>query len=95
LSLQAHRSWSLGSRPVPKRVVVEVLHTAGCGRWQAARDALVRVAREESIAVTLTETLVESEGQAQALRFPGSPTVRVAGHDLQPEIEMHHDHGLG
>jgi hypothetical protein len=45
--------------------------------------------------VTLTETLVESEGQAQALRFPGSPTVRVAGHDLQPEIEMHHDHGLG
>jgi hypothetical protein len=32
---------------------------------------------------------------AQALRFPGSPTIRVRGRDLQPQAEERGDFGLG
>lgn len=80
-----------GTSPVP----VEVLHTAGCGRWEAARDAVLRVAETEGIAVVLTERVVDSVDEAWALRFPGSPTVRVRGRDVQPGVDELEGFGLG
>lgn len=76
-------------------VSVEILHTVGCGHWQAARDAVRRVAEEVGVAVTATDTIVDTPEAAQALRFPGSPTVRVRGRDVQPEAEERTDYGLG
>jgi hypothetical protein len=76
-------------------ISVEVLHTPTCSHWRAARDAVRRVADREGIDITLSEATVSSEEQAEALRFPGSPTVRVAGRDLQPEVEQLSDFGLG
>ena len=77
--------------PVP----VEILHTRGCGNWQAARDAVYCVAEELGAAVTIDETLVDSLDDAEARRFVGSPTVRVRGHDVQTEAEQRTDFGLG
>jgi hypothetical protein len=77
--------------PIP----VEILHTESCGNWQAARDAVYRVAEEAGAAVELRETIVETQEAAEALRFSGSPTVRVRGHDVQPEAERRADFGLG
>jgi hypothetical protein len=85
---EPHRS-SLG--PIP----VEILHTSGCGNWQGARDAVRRVAEELGLAVKLTDTLVDTQETAVALRFVGSPSVRVRGHDVQPEAERRIDYGLG
>ena len=76
-------------------IPVEILHTEGCGNWQAARDAVFRVAEEAGAAVELRETVVETHEAAEALRFSGSPTVRVRGHDVQPEAEQRIDYGLG
>jgi len=76
-------------------VLVEVLHTPGCGRWEAAFGAVVHVAEEEGIVVTPSERVVAGEDEARALRFPGSPTVRVAGQDVQPEVDELQDFGLG
>jgi hypothetical protein len=38
---------------------------------------------------------VDTPEAARALRFPGSPTVRVRGRDVQPEAEERTDYGLG
>ena len=43
----------------------------------------------------VVETTVESAKEAVALRFPGSPTVRVNGCDIEPQAEMKEDYGLG
>jgi hypothetical protein len=53
------------------------------------------VARDEDLAVEIVDELVASPGAAERLRFPGSPTVRVEGRDLQPEIDARGDYGLG
>jgi hypothetical protein len=76
-------------------VSVEILHTAGCGNWPSARDAVLRVAEEEGVAVALTETVVATSESAVAQRFVGSPSVRVRGRDVQPEVEARTDYGLG
>jgi K+-transporting ATPase c subunit len=82
-------------RGAPGLVPVEILHTSGCGNWQAARDAVRRVAGELRVAVELTDTVVDTQKDAAALRFVGSPSVRVSGHDVQPEAERRTDYGLG
>ncbi len=74
---------------------VEILHTHCCGNWQAARDAVYRVAEEIGAVVELGDTVVDSLKAAEALRFAGSPTVRVRGRDVQPEAEGRTDYGLG
>ena len=43
----------------------------------------------------VVETTVESAKEAVALRFPGSPTVRVDGCDIEPQAEVRVDYGLG
>jgi len=77
--------------PVP----VEILHTEGCGSWQAARDAVHRVAEEVGVAVSVSDAVVDSLEAAEALRFVGSPSLRVHGRDVQPEAQERTDFGLG
>jgi hypothetical protein len=69
----------------PGAVVVEVLSTEGCGSRLQARTVVERAAEALGVAVAITETLVRDQEAARLLRFPGSPTVRVNGVDLQPE----------
>jgi K+-transporting ATPase c subunit len=76
-------------------VLVEILHTQGCGNWQAARHGVYRVAEELGVMVTLTDSIVETPEAAEALRFLGSPTVLVGGRDVQPEAAERTDYGLG
>ena len=82
---------SMTTGPIP----VEILHTSGCGNWQGARDAVCRLAGELGVTVELTDTVVDSQKTAVALRFVGSPSVRVRGHDVQAEAERRTDYGLG
>ena len=77
--------------PVP----VEIIHTQGCGNWEAARDAVYRVAEEVGVVVSVSDVVVDSQETAEALRFAGSPTVRVRRRDVQPEAEERTDYGLG
>ena len=66
---------------------VEVLVTPGCPHAEAAiglvRDVAYRLAPESDVRVTT----VCDANEAEALEFPGSPTVRVDGMDLEgPDI---------
>ena len=69
-------------------VRVEVLWWSGCPSWEEAIDLV----REEAEAAGLDPAGLElrevaTPEQAQAERFPGSPTIRVAGDDIEPPGE--------
>ena len=62
--------------------VVTVLRDNDCGS-----DAIARVKQLAStlgLEITIEEVIVETEEQAKALQWPGSPTVRIKGVDIDP-----------
>jgi hypothetical protein len=64
---------------------VELLWWEGCPSTPETLELLRRVLREEGLdpdAVEVHE--IESDEQAERERFPGSPTIRIEGEDVQP-----------
>jgi hypothetical protein len=76
-------------------IKVDVLFAPGCPNAEAARDAVERVARAAGVAAEIVSTPVSDQAEAKRLRFPGSPTIRVAGRDLEPRAEAVEQFGLG
>ena len=66
---------------------VEILYFDGCPTYEMATKALRAVLAEEGIEAEVELVAVNSDDEAQRLRFPGSPTVRVDGRDLFPAPE--------
>jgi hypothetical protein len=60
---------------------VEVLYFEGCPSWQGALDK-VKEALGDGIQVALIK--IDTQEQAEAEQFAGSPTIRVDGRDLFP-----------
>jgi hypothetical protein len=64
--------------------MIELLYIEGCP-WAAQTEALLRrVLAEEGCAAPVTKIVLSTPAQAAAMRFPGSPTVRVDGRDVEP-----------
>lgn len=78
-----------------RAIRVEVLFAPGCANAEAARDAVERVARAAGVAIEIVSTTVSDQAEARRLRFPGSPTIRVGGRDLEPRAEAVEQFGLG
>jgi hypothetical protein len=79
-----------------KQLDIEIMHTSSCPHWQAVRQRIGALAGVEGIAVVVTETIVDDLQDAQARRFPGSPTVLVEGRDIEPQAgEAAAGYGLG
>lgn len=61
-----------------------------CQGAEAALDAALAAAEPAlaalGIAVRLRKTLVEGEEQARTLRLVSSPSIRIDGHDIQPDL---------
>ena len=75
---------------------VEILHTTSCPDWQVVRSRIEALARDEGIAVRVTEASVDDLGVAKARHFPGSPTILIEGLDVEPPAAgAPVDHGLG
>jgi hypothetical protein len=66
---------------------VEVLYFDGCPTYKTATKVLQSVLAEERVAAEVELVAINSDEEAQLLRFPGSPTVRVDGRDLFPAPE--------
>ena len=67
---------------------VELLWWEGCPSYPETLADLNRVLDEEGVDTEVELVEVESDEQARAERFPGSPTIRVDGDDLLPPPEM-------
>lgn len=63
---------------------VEVLYIAGCQHHRPAVQRTREVLRDLNLPDAVNETEVRTPSEAEGLRFPGSPTVRVNGVDVEP-----------
>ena len=71
---------------------IEVLYFEGCPTYRVAEEALRGMLAQEDAKVELVA--VKTDEEAQRLRFPGSPTIRVDGEDLFP-VPVRTDYALG
>ena len=74
---------------------VEILVMPGCASAgpteQLVRGLLAELGQDAAVRVVT----VDSSQTAQRLRFPGSPTVRVNGRDIEPGAEAATNYGMG
>ena len=64
--------------------VVELLWFSDCHNYVAARDQLQRVIADVAPGTAIREVDATDPVVAERLRFPGSPTIRVDGRDVDP-----------
>jgi len=64
-------------------MTVELLYMPGCPNHDDAADLVRKVIQTEGLSTGLIETVVSSYEEAQARGFPGSPTLRVNGQDIE------------
>jgi hypothetical protein len=67
-----------------RRPHVEILYFDGCPNHEPARVLVERLAEQLGIEPEIELVEVADSDAAVALRFLGSPTVRVGGHDVEP-----------
>jgi hypothetical protein len=81
--------------PARRRSVIEVLYVQDCPHYQQTLALVDRVRAELGIDTELHTTLVVDQAAADQARFPGSPTVRVDGHDVEPGSELAREYVVG
>lgn len=64
---------------------VELLYTDADPTYMQARQRLVEVLTEDAFETTIQMIAVNSVEDAELLRFPGSPTIRIDGDDIDPD----------
>ncbi|MGH3034086.1 MAG: DF family (seleno)protein [Gaiellaceae bacterium] len=74
--------------------MVELLYFDGCPHWREAAAAIDEAARTTGISTQVCATAVNNLDEAVRRRFFGSPTVRIAGRDVEPGAERRSDYAL-
>jgi len=73
---------------------IEVLYVPNCPNHTVAIERLREILPAESFQKHVNEVLVSDAEMAQSLKFPGSPTIRVNGQDVEPQSEKTAAFGL-
>lgn len=63
---------------------VELLYWRGCPSYPEAKALIEQVLAERGIEAGVDMREVTTQEDAEALRFPGSPTIRIDGRDIDP-----------
>jgi len=66
-------------------VRVEVLFVPGCPNYKPAIERLKGVLVSEGLDVEVHGVPINTGEDAAALMFPGSPTIRIDGEDVEPD----------
>ncbi|RDI75437.1 hypothetical protein Gocc_1235 [Gaiella occulta] len=94
----AEAAEAAGSRREPAaadgRPLVEVLSFDGCPNRDGALELVERVARETGVDARIDVIDVTDDETARARRFLGSPTILVAGRDVEPGAEERSDYAV-
>jgi hypothetical protein len=75
-------------------LTIELLWFAGCPSHHHARELLKGVLRDRGLPEHFADREVSDSKLAIALRFAGSPTIRVNGIDVEPEYEDMGDYSM-
>ena len=70
---------------------MEVLYFAGCPSYERTRELVETAAAELGLTPQIELVEVEDADRTVELRFLGSPTVRVDGHDVEPRADERKD----
>jgi hypothetical protein len=73
---------------------IEVLYVPNCPNHALALERLREILSADSFQKYVNEVLVNDAAMAQSLKFPGSPTIRINGHDVEPPSERSASFGL-
>jgi hypothetical protein len=68
-------------------VLIQILCVPECRNCQPAIDRVRQVLQSEDVDARVEKVLVAEEAVARSLHFPGSPTVRVDGVDVEPSAQ--------
>jgi hypothetical protein len=63
---------------------IEVLYVPGCPNYESAVERIEKVLVSESLRADIQGISVNSDAEAKVRRFPGSPTIRINGNDVEP-----------
>jgi hypothetical protein len=66
---------------------IEVLYVSDCPNHAVALRRVREALSLERVQANLSEVLVQDTEAARSLQFPGSPTIRVNGRDVEPSTE--------
>jgi hypothetical protein len=75
-------------------MTVEVLYVQGCPNLKPALQQLKCILSEEGVDSPIVELQVEDQRTAQTLNFPGSPTIRINGMDIEATLRRDAPAGL-
>jgi hypothetical protein len=64
-------------------MTVELLYLPGCPNHEATVSLVHSVLKAEGMSAELEEIPIRDDAEASAHAFPGSPTVRVNGQDIE------------
>nr|WP_242342875.1 hypothetical protein [Anaeromyxobacter sp. SG22] len=64
---------------------VQVLMSPACGHGERALELVADVVRHSAPGTEIETTLVATAEDAARFSFPGSPTIRVNGRDIDPQ----------
>ncbi len=67
-------------------VKVELLYFEGCPGYRKAEQSLKGALSREGVRCEVGLVVVDTDEEAEALKVPGSPTVRLDGRDLFPVV---------
>lgn len=70
-----------------KRLKIQLLHTEACHSYQEALVGIKEALKELGLSAELEVILLDSPEKARAYKFLGSPTIKIDGIDLEPELE--------
>jgi hypothetical protein len=74
---------------------IELLVSPGCSSREEIEKVLRETLSELDPEASIQTIVVDSSEKAVELKFPGSPTVRINGRDMEPDAEKSLSYGLG
>ncbi len=88
LPIDALRTQTVGSSRAVLALAamkIQILMSPGCGHGLRTAELVAEIVRTHSLDAQVENVLVESLEDATRLAFPGSPTIRVDGVDIEPQ----------
>lgn len=67
-------------------MTIELLYIAGCPNYEPALAGIREALEQERLLADIREVDVTNQADAEAVGFPGSPTIRVNGVDVEPSV---------
>ncbi len=67
---------------------VQLLYYPECPSHERALELLQEALQWEGVRVEVQVTRIETQGEAEAYRFIGSPTIRIEGQEIQPQPHL-------